>query len=95
MGSMTQLRPIFIVAVEYCGADVPERRDAPRRPVCEHAFDLRAGALAAHAGQPPRVGFPGQQRGWSTEPQASRCADCSAEVDLVVATVVAEQLRLL
>ena len=90
---MTQLRPVFVVAVEYLGADVDQRRGTPRPPVREHAYDLRAGAMAAHHGHPPRVGFPERQRGWTTVPCAPRCTDCSAEVDLVVADVIAEHLR--
>ena len=56
---MAQLKPVFVVAMEYLGADVEGRRGTPRQPVREHAYDVRAGALAAHGGHPPRVGFPG------------------------------------
>ncbi len=90
---MTQLKPVFVVAVEYLGADVPERRDTPRQPVCEHAYDVRAGTLPAHEGNSPRVAFPDRQRGWTSEPCAPRCRACAVEVDLVVAAVIAEQLR--
>ena len=90
---MTQLRPIFVVAMEYLGADVEPRRGTPRHLVREHAFDVRAGELAAHDAHPPRVGFPDSQRGWASVPCAPRCAECTTEVDIVVAAAIAEQLR--
>lgn len=90
---MTQLKPVFIVAMEYLGADVGQRRGTPRHPLREHAYDLRAGALAAHDGHPPRVAFPDHQRGWTATSCAPRCRGCTTEVDLVVAAVIADQLR--
>ena len=90
---MTDGKPVFVVAVEYCGADVPQRAGRPRRALREHAYDARAGALAAHDGHPPRVAFPDRPRGWTSEPAAPRCRDCTREVDLVIAALIAEHLR--
>jgi hypothetical protein len=90
---VTQPRPIFVVAMEYLGADVAWRRGTPRQPTCEHAYDLNAGRLAAHDGHPPRVEFPDQQRGWVSEPCAPRCRECNDQVDLVIASMIADHLR--
>jgi hypothetical protein len=90
---MEQLRPIFVVAMEYLGADVAWRRGTPRQPLYEHAYDVRAAALTAHDAHPPRVGFPDHQRGWASTPCAPRCRKCTDHVDAVVAAVVAAQLR--
>ena len=92
---MTQLRPVFVVAVEYLGADVDLHTGTARHPVREHAYDLRAGVLAAHDEHPPRVGFPDRQRGWTSTPCAPRCTDCSTEVDLTIAALIAGHLRTL
>ncbi len=90
---MPQLQPVFVVAVEYLGADVETRRGAPRQPLREHAYDARTGEFAAHDGHPPRVGFPDHQRGWASTPCAPRCGECADQVDLLIAAVIAGHLR--
>jgi rubredoxin len=85
----------FIVAVEYRGPTLRPGAGSLRVPVCEHAYDLEAGALAGHpAGQQPRVGFPAGQRGWNSQPRTARCPDCDTLVlrtvrDLIAATLSA------
>ncbi len=88
------LTPIFVVAMEYLGADVQWRRGTPRKPLREHAFDLRAGTLAAHDDHPPRVAFPDHQCGWASAPRAPRCRECTDHVDLLVAALIAHNLRM-
>jgi hypothetical protein len=80
----------FIVAMEYLGAGLGAGADGRRVPVCEHAYDLEAAALAGHPpGCGPRVGFPSCQRGWNSPPQAGRCPDCDAAVERIVRDLIA------
>lgn len=80
----------FIVAVEYRGSVVPAGAAAARTPVCEHAYDLDAGALAGHrTTDAPRVGFPVCQRSWNAPPRTARCADCDIAVRRAVDTLIA------
>ena len=80
--------PIYVVAVEYLGADLPPHQGARRRPICEHAYDLTTGNLA-HADKTTRIGFPQPIRGWPRHPQSRRCPACTH----VVADVIADLVR--
>lgn len=87
--------PIFVVAMEYRGADVEWHHGAARVPVCEHAFDVRSATLAAHDGHPPRFAFPTQRRGWSSEPEVLRCQACDSGVSAVVAELIFRRIAML
>ena len=80
----------FIVVVEYRGSVLLAGVAADRVPVCEHAYDLDAGALAGHqTADAPQVGFPVCQRGWSAPPRTTRCAECDIAVRRAVETLIA------
>lgn len=85
----------FIVAAEYRGPTLRPGTASSRVPVCEHAYDLETRALAGHPPRwQPRVGFPGCQRGWNSQPETARCPACDTVVqrivrDLITATVSA------
>ena len=87
--------PIFVVAVEYLGADVDRRRGTPRVPVCEHAYEIRSATLAAHDDHPPRYAFPTQRRGWASEPEVVRCQACNSGVTAIVAHLVRSRIAML
>jgi hypothetical protein len=79
----------FVVAVEYRGAHIAAPGDTSRIGVCEHAYDLQSATLAGHlSGKVLRVAFPTRQRGWNTDPELARCADCNAAVESIVRAVV-------
>lgn len=79
----------FIVAMEYRGETLGTGEGASRVPVCEHAYDLETAILAGHpAGHLLRVGFPVCQRGWNSQPEAARCADCDIVVQRVVRDLI-------
>ncbi|MEO6500650.1 MAG: hypothetical protein ABIQ09_01920 [Jatrophihabitantaceae bacterium] len=82
----------FIVAIEYRGADL-DRGSGTRPGLLEHAYDLETASLAAHCGEPPRVGFPEPDRGWGSASLCPRCAECKAVVDEVVADYIRTALR--
>lgn len=80
----------FIVVMEYLGPSLGPRLPAPRAPACEHAYDLESGTVAGHpAAEQPRIGFPGEQRGWNSPPQTARCADCDVAVQRIVRDLIA------
>ena len=87
--------PIFVVAMEYLGADVEWLRGAPRVPVREHAYDVRRETLVAHDGHPPRYAFPVQRRGWATEPEVARCQACDSGVTAIVAHMIGARIAML
>lgn len=95
------LRPdqLFVVAFEYAGSDVPARLGGARRPLLEHAYEIKTGTMPAHLNHPPRIAFPDPRRGWPTTPQVIRCASCTLAVtdlirDVVVDLLEATRLRL-
>ncbi|MEO7262616.1 MAG: hypothetical protein ABI047_15375 [Jatrophihabitantaceae bacterium] len=83
----------FIVAIEYRGDDLDRQGVGSRTGLLEHAYDLETASLAAHRGQPPRVGFPEPTRGWGSASLCPRCARCQAAVDDLVADYVRTALR--
>jgi hypothetical protein len=83
----------FVVAVEYEGDTVTVCGGAPRRPLCEHAYDLETAQLAGHPpGQCPRVAFPTRQRGWNTGCQIARCPACDIAVNAILRAIVSRAL---
>jgi hypothetical protein len=80
---------VFVVAMEYRGETLTAGTGARRVPVREHAYDIGTATLAGHPSRDmPRLGFPARQRGWNSRPQAARCPDCDAVVQLIVRDVI-------
>lgn len=84
--------PIYVVAVEYQGADLPPHRGARRRPLWEHAYDLTTGQLA-HGGNATRIGFPEPTRGWPRPPRSPRCPTCTLNIADVISAVVTHAIN--
>lgn len=92
---------VWVVAVEYAGADLRPLHPATRRPVLEHAYDLATGRFAhdhdvhavGHGSDDAvslRVGFEHPARGWPAPARLTRCVACTLAVTSFVTGLIAD-----
>lgn len=96
---------VWVVAIEYAGADLQPSHPAARRPVLEHAYDLDTGRFAHDhhdstggrgsnfaygEGSELRVGFEHPARGWPAPTCFTRCVACGLAVTAFVTGLVAD-----
>lgn len=80
---------VFVVAIEYRGAQISATGPHARVGVREHAYELGSASLVGHPPEhAPRVGFPVPPRAWNGVPEFSRCAICDLAVEQVLRVVI-------